>query len=280
MKDVSIDLDYLSRTYFYFDEPVDYKLDNYTIQIFPINVKYSEIFLSSVGLLSIDKNSLPSVEIIQMSYLQFIIDVLLHNSNGDTMQQFINLLSLSLHMKDPRIIRNNFGSPILIEGDDEYRINGQQFEDIRRIILYQNLIHFDDSYINPELKQSIAEVDNLKNKNLIIPSLERKIAIITAHTGLSKSSQIEMSYRSHSLLFAEVCGEVEFTTVRPVALFGGEDNKIEHWIYKKEKNKLSEYITSVEKYTQSMGSNQNAIKSSIAQTGQTYVNQFNNFNKS
>ena len=123
------------------------------------------------------------------------------------------------------------------------------------------------------------EVDMLKNKNLEIPNLERKIAIITAHTGLSKKEQLEMTYRSHSLLFEEVCSEVEFVTIRPVALFGGNGDKLDHWIFKKKKDKIENYLTNVDKYTKSMGQDQNAIRSTNGQIGEQYLKQFNNFNK-
>ena len=256
---VSINIDILSRTYFYFDEPVNYKINKQFVKIYPISVRESEIFLSSISLFNIDKNATPSVEIIQMSYLQFIIDILI-KENKDNLQRFVNLLKLCLHMEDPRIQLNELGKPILIDGKTMCPINGTQFEDIRRIILYQNLINFDDAYINPELKQAMLEVDMLKNKNLEIPNLERKIAIITAHTGLSKKEQLEMTYRSHSLLFEEVCSEVEFVTIRPVALFGGNGGKLDHWIFKKKKNKMEDYFTNVDKYSKSMGQEQNAIK--------------------
>lgn len=279
MRDVSIDLNLLSKTYFYFDRPVDYKLDTHnSVSIVPISVKDSEIFMSSVGLLTIDKNSSSDPKIISMSYLQFIINLLFQNDA--IYQRFINLLYLCLKIEKPKIILNEKGKPLLTEENKNFFIDGHQFEDIRRIILYQNLIHFDDEYINPELKQAMMEMDELKNKDIVIPSLERKIAIITAHTGLTKEYQLTMTYRSHSLLFEEVSGEVEFTTIRPIALFSGEGNKLEHWIYKKNKNKMDKYITTVENYSKSMGSNQNAIHSvSNSSIGDSYLNMFNNFNK-
>lgn len=278
MKVVSIDLDILSRTYFYFDEPVDYKLENYNLKIFPITVRQSEIFLSSINLFSIDKNSTPSAEIIQMSYLQFILDVLIPN-NKDNLQKFINLLVLCLNMKKPIVKREKNNRPILIDGNNGYTINPLQFEDIRRIILYQNLIGFDDSYINPDLKKAMEETDELKNKNIDYPNLERKIAIITSHTGLSKKEQLDMSYRSHTMLFEEIYREVEFTTSRPIALLGNNEDKIDHWILKKKKNKMEGYVTQVDKYAQSMGSNQYAIKNINGQTSGQFLQQFNNFNK-
>lgn len=278
MKVVSIDLDFLKRVYFYFDKPVEYKLNNYILKIYPVNVSESEYFLSSIELFSIDKNSAPSVEIIQMSYLQFIFDVLL-KQNENNLNKFVNLLSLCLHMKDPRVNFDEKGKPVLIEGNNEYCINGQQFEDIRRIILYQNLINFDDTYINPELKKAMNEVDELRNKGIEPVSIERKMAIISAHTGISKKEQMDMTYRSHSLLFEEVCGEVEYTTVYPIVMFFGNKTNMDGWIFKKKKNKIDDYITQVDKYTQSMGGNQNAIKSVKGQLSNNYLQQFNNFNK-
>lgn len=277
---MSIDINLLTRTYFYFDEPVIYKLNNYDLQIFPITVKQSEFFLHSIGLFSVDKNSAPNVEIIQMSYLRFILNVLIPADDAN-LSKFTNLLSLCLHMDDPRIQITNANKINLIEGEGKYSINELQFEDIRRIILYQNLIRFDDTYINPELKKAMQETDELKNKDIDYPTIERKMAIITAHTGLSKKEQMDMTYRSHSLLFEEVYNEVDFTTIRPVVAFSGNDNKLEHWIFKKKKNKMDKYITQVDKYAQSMGSNQNAIHiSSINnQLGNQYLQQFNNFNK-
>lgn len=277
---MSIDINLLTRTYFYFDEPVIYKLNNYDLQIFPITVKQSEFFLHSIGLFSVDKNSAPNVEIIQMSYLRFILSVLIPADDAN-LSKFTNLLSLCLHMDDPRIQITNANKINLIEGEGKYSINELQFEDIRRIILYQNLIRFDDTYINPELKKAMQETDELKNKDIDYPTIERKMAIITAHTGLSKKEQMDMTYRSHSLLFEEVYNEVDFTTIRPVVAFSGNDNKLEHWIFKKKKNKMDKYITQVDKYAQSMGSNQNAIHISNInnQLGSQYLQQFNNFNK-
>lgn len=274
---VSINIDILSRTYFYFDEPVNYKINKQFVKIYPISVRESEIFLSSISLFTIDKNATPSVEIIQMSYLQFIIDVLI-KQNQDNLQRFVNLLKLCLHMEDPKIQLNEMGKPILIDGKFMCPINGQQFEDIRRIILYQNIVNFDDTYINPEIKQAMYEVDKLKSKNLEVPNLERKMAIITSHTGLSKKEQLEMSYRSHSLLFEEICGEIEFVTIRPIALFGGNGDKLNHWIFKKKKNKMEDYFINVDKYSKSMGQEQSAIKSINSQLSRQYLQQFNNFN--
>ena len=219
---VSIDFDLLAQAYFCFDEPVPYTTKTGELLIRPISLRDSMTFIYSVGILNIDKNSLPDVRIIQMSYLQFICEKLL---GEDKTQRFnevclYNILHLCLGFTKPKIkwVKNR---PILFDEKMNVEINGKEFDEIKSIILHQNFPHFDDEYINPDLKKAMAETDELKNKEHDSPSLERKMAIITAHTGILKKDQMEMSFRSHSLLFEEVVGEVEFFTVRPPMIARG-----------------------------------------------------------
>lgn len=278
---VSVNIDFLARTYFYFDKPVKYKLDNGEIEIRPIDLQSSEIFLSSVGILNIDKNSMPDPKIIQMSYLQFLSEVILNKNSPSlqaNIQQLLNILILCLDFKSPSIKYNEFNRPYLYNESNNLSINSKQFDEIRQIILYQNIPNYDDSYINPDFKKAMLEQDELKNRNIEYPSLERKMAIITAHTGLPKKEQELMTYRSHCFLFNEVCGEIEFTTIRPIALFSDGGKNLEHWIYKKKKDKFDGYIKSVDSYTKSMGGEQ-SIKVSDMNLSDSYLNQFNSFNK-
>ena len=278
---VSVNVDFLTRTYFYFDKPVKYKLDNGEIEIRPIDLQSSEIFLSSVGILNIDKNSMPDPKIIQMSYLQFLSEVILNKNSPslqDNIQQLLNILILCLDFKSPSIKYDKFNRPHLYNELNNLSINSKQFDEIRQIILYQNIPNYDDSYINPDFKKAMFEQDELKNRNVEYPSLERKMAIITAHTGIPKKEQELMTYRSHCFLFNEVCGEIEFTTIRPIALFSDGGKSLEHWIYKKKKDKFDGYVKSVDSYTKSMGGEQ-SIKVSNMNLSDSYFNQFNSFNK-
>lgn len=282
LKIVSIDIDFLTRTFFYFDEPVPYQVEGGTLNITPVSVKNSEIFLSSADILTIDKNSLPDVKIIQMSYLQYICDVLLQNKNTQEIdkiasQKFLNILMMCLQLTRPAIgYQDNI--PFLYDETSHIKITAKQFEDIKSIIMYQNIVEYDEEYINPELKKAMMEVDELNNKNVTIPSLERKIAIITAHTGLSKKDQLAMTYRSHSLLFKEVCGEVAYSTARPGVIAVSGKDSVDSWIFKPVGNKFERYVQSVDSYSNSMGGSQ-IIKSSDNTSGELYIQQFNNFNK-
>ena len=245
------------------------------IKIYPIMVEDSEVFLSSMNILMVDKNSSPSVEIIQMSYLEFIYKVLFQDQTN--IDRFMNILKYCLHINSPYIGFDENNKPYLVDKENDILIGPKDFENIKRLILYQNLIRYDDEYVNPELKAMMNEIDELKNKGIDSPTIERRIAIITAHCGLSKQEQLKMTYRSHSLLFEEVYGEVEYTTLRPIALFGGNGDKIDNWIYKKKKDKFDGYITDADKYSASMGGQYNAIQSTNTNRGDILSQQYEQF---
>ena len=272
---MKIDIDFYKKAYFYFDKPVDYQIKDKLIKIYPIAVEDSEVFLSSMNILMVDKNSSPSVEIIQMSYLEFIYKFLFQDQTN--IDRFVNILKYCLHINSPYIGFDENNKPYLVDKENDILIGSKDFDNIKRLILYQNLIHYDDEYINPELKATMNEIDELRNKGIDSPTIERRIAIITAHCGLSKQEQLKMTYRSHSLLFEEVYGEVEYTTLRPIALFGGNGDKIDNWIYKKKKDKFDGYITDADKYSASMGGKYNAIQSTNTNRGDILSQQYEQF---
>ena len=252
---MAIDIEVLEKGYFYFDKPVPYKLSDTThVDITPISVYNSEVFLSSCDILQIDKNALNSVEIIQMSYLDFLLKVMLPtDKSGLLLDKLSNIFRLCLGMKTWKLKVREKQKLSIVAPDDSFEITGKQFDDIKRIILYQNVPHYDDTYIDPDLKKMMGEVDRLKSQGISTPNLERRMAIITAHCGVGKQTLMQYTMRSLQLLFEECAGEVEFTTLRPIMLYAGKAKELEHWIYKKKKDRLDGYVTSVESYNKSMG---------------------------
>lgn len=281
---MAVDIDYIRDVYFTFDKPVPYDLKcGYTLYVQPIKLKDSMIFSTSYGILDIDKNLSTEVEVIQMSYLQYLSErvfVALESSK----QQLVNICLLCLGFTIPEIIQDDKGKYLLVniarkedtgEYYPEFFITAKEFDDIKRIILYQNLPNFDDEYVNPELKENMAEYDQLKNKDIVMPSLERRIAIISSHCGISKQEQIEMTMRSHNILFNEVVGEVEFMSKRAMYMYAGKGEDIQ-WIFQKTRGKFDEYITSVEKFNKSAGGD-GVLSHSTKQLGENYISKYNDF---
>lgn len=258
---MAVDVKFLAEAYFAYDEPVPYRLKSGdTIKVVPVNVKQSNIFNSSVDIIAFDKNSVNDPKIISMSYLEFVLG--LASQDRMYLYKLVNIIKLCLNIDYPTIETTELGKPLIVNAETGIKITHKDFEDIRRIILYQNLLHYDDEYINPDLKKAMQETDALRNRNIDMPTFERKCAIITAHCGVSKKEQMDMSMRAHALLFEEVCGEIEFTTVRPIAIYAGKGGEIDHWIYRKKKGKFDGYITSKDELVKQMGGQSNFVDTS------------------
>lgn len=272
---MAIDLDFLERAYFSMDEPVPYKIKDKYIKIKPVLVKDSEIFMDSVDILMIDKNDTPNPEIISMSYLQFIVDVLF-NADEKYIVKLANILSLCLDSEEIQLDRID-GKYCLVDRKRDIVIKPKQFEEIRRIILYQNIRDFDDEYVSPDFKKMMQEMKELQSKDVVFPSIREKIAMITAHCGLSKAEQKEMTMRSHADVFAEMVAQVDYVASKGIATYGGVE--IEHFAFKKKTGKYDGYVTTEQEYAGSMGSDYNAIQQSLGSDySNTMLNIANNFN--
>jgi hypothetical protein len=271
---VSVNIDLLKTAYFPFDKAVPYKAGDKIIEIKPVKLIDSALYSASEPILKMDKNSINDVKIIQMSYLQFISDVLIP-SDAIYATSLGTILLLCLGMTNPILQRDDKGKPYLQDGDIVIKPN--HFEEIMRIILYQNDARYDDEYINPDLKKAMQDMDKLKAKGKEPPNLERRMAIVTAHTGVPKKDLLEMTLRSFDALFSEVVGEVEFLTTRALILHSGQAEKADHWIFPKKKDKFEGYITDVGDYSKSMGGDGKVKTSSNTSMGDNYTNMLNKF---
>lgn len=254
-----MNFDALNELYFAYDEPVPYLLKSgVTLNIYPVSLRDSLIFLTSCDLLNIDKNSSSDVSVIQMTYLRYLSERVLQNADEQEIkaskQKLVNICMLCFKMELPYMGKNERGKVVLCDAKNpDIIITEKEFEDIRRIVMYQNILDYDDEYINPDLKKAIDETNALKAAKYAPISTDRKMGIVMAHCGYTKQQLKEMTYRSFNILFNEVVGEVEFETTRAISLYAGQADKIEHWIFKKRKDKYDDYIMSLEDYNKSMG---------------------------
>ena len=167
-------------------------------------------------------------------------------------QKFLNILDLCLELKGIYLCNDEM-ERTFIQTESGIVISAKEFDDIAKIILYQNLPDYDDKYINPDIKKSMQEVDRLKNKDYESPDFERQMGIIESHTGILKEQLLKKTWRSFQILFREVCGEIEFYTTRPAAIAVGAGDKVDHYILKKRKDKFDGYFVDPDKFNRSIG---------------------------
>lgn len=239
-------LDYYNKCYFGNDEPIPFttKFNNYVLYIKPVYVKDYGVYAESVGVLLIDKNRINDVRIIQMSYLQFLGELM--NDNETYRNALVNVLSFSLDGDFTYTIGYDEKNKIYLGLRDSNtnelvtRISAKEFNQISEIILHYNDMDYDDRIISEDLRNAMEDYYKLKFKDHHIPTLEEKKAFVTIKTGLSMSNLNNMSYRNFELIYNTAQSIDIFFSQR--ILQASEKYKVEDLVYplfKERENKFS-----------------------------------------
>lgn len=199
-----VDIEQLTELYFSTDEPVPYKLKcGVEILIHPVKVKDWAIFCSNLGILNIEKNETNDINIIKMSYLEFLANNIEQNST--ILYNLCVIAKYSLHEDIISIEEDNGKKYLAILNEDttvKYFITSKEFDDIRKIILFQNIYDYDDRYISPDVRELYDEYIKAKSDpNQEDPTLERKKVFVMSKTKNSIKEINEMSYRMFYQLY-------------------------------------------------------------------------------
>lgn len=95
-----------------YDEAVNFK----GIDIYPIKVSEYFEFYNYIDCLQIDKNSVPDVKVISMSYLDYLISI--SDANNFYYSKMVLLLKLCLHLKDFSLTTEDAAKSIYESGKD------------------------------------------------------------------------------------------------------------------------------------------------------------------
>lgn len=239
--------------YTIFSEPIPYK----DLELYPIMVKDYLVFDSCVDILQIEKNKIPDIKVIQMSYLKFLILKLFKDdspsminelTNGELYEyKFVKLLSLIFHVEENEVIFGQYGNGLVGIKIKDVEISHQEFDEIRKIILFQNIYDYDDIEMSDDFKRVVSEYYQEKNKNIISPTLEDKIDVIITKTSLNEEQIKNMSYRRFCRIFDRVRDEIDY-----IVGSNGYTRKEppEHWIYRQKKEKYGEVFAGSESLNQ------------------------------
>ena len=199
----NIDLKELELKYFCNGYDVPYKLkDNRILNIKPILVKDYPYYEVSKLLLEIPKNEVNDIEVIKMSYLEYIEKII--NSSEYFASNMVVLCNLCFGYDKVGFSKHKNKTCLCLCDEDEkveYIITPKDFDEIAKIILNQNDSNYDNRYINPEVKELMESYYKAKSNNFRSPSLEEKKAYTTSKTGIKLSELNEMTYRYFDLIY-------------------------------------------------------------------------------
>ena len=253
-----INLKELELKYFSNGESVPYRLKcGKEILINPILVKDWGTVESSMNVLKIRKDEINNVEVLQMKYMDFLI--MLCKEDESVTSGLITILAYSLNAKDNNMsfeIHNGKNEIAISDVDGngiiEYSINAKEFEDIKTIILHQNLYDYDDRYIDPNIRRAIEAYNKLKMKNQATPTLEMQKVFVMSKTGMSMKQINRMTYRSFMQVYKFCIKEdlyISRNIMKSSQKYDIKDDVI-HPIYEKDVDIFDEIFVDAEGFTQ------------------------------
>lgn len=263
-----IDKETILEDYVPFAEPIPFK----DWEVHPITVKKSKWWKEACRILMIEKNYINDMEVLQMSYLKFLI--LLGLEEPDILPTLEKIIRTCLNIDDDLIVgmietedEKDFSLVIgpaiitktgskIINTNKAKTITSKEFEEFKTIVLIQNILEYDDSYIDPDVKKAIEEYYSLLNKDAEEVSFEKQIACVQSSTSFTLQQIKEMTYRSFMLLFETIVDKVEYPVIKGAELNGTtfkNGKTFDHWVYKKKHDKFGDAFVQAKAFEGKLG---------------------------
>ena len=270
---MATDINAIIEPYRAFDAPVPYK----ELLLYPVQAQDYYKFMSSVGVLGIQKNRTPDVRIIQMSYLQFVFGLILNDV--EWRKKFIDIMQLCLRVEvaelsNSRIQRGSFWNEMGANGELIFHLNGYEvdfidrnerifirlngielsgaeFDELIRYIHFQNVYDYFDDFINDDVREVIEKFYSMKNKDIVPPTFEQKIISVMSALGVTKPQVATMTMISIEQLFHSVVRRTDYMiehNYRAHAMTDKPLPDIEHWAYKSNKERFSEVFVNADSF--------------------------------
>ena len=230
-----------------FDDPIDYK----GLLLYPVSIRKINKFLQSSSVLRIQKEYIPDKEIIKMSYLKFLMTNIDKEKEeyGESLTFDLLALCCMICMRIEEIsIRLFIGEDDkakLILNDVE--INENDFDYLRKLILYQNLPNYDDELMNPDLKNDLEQADKIKNGGEETEDFEHLIANLVIGTGMNIDDVKNLPIRKFYIIGQVMDRKLHYSIYKQASVGGFVEFKqpITHYL-KKNIDLLENKVTTVE----------------------------------
>ena len=230
-----------------FDDPIDYK----GLLLYPVSIRKINKFLQSSSVLRIQKEYIPDKEIIKMSYLKFLMTNIDKEKEeyGESLTFDLLALCFMICMRieeiSIRLFIDEDGKAKLILNGVE--IDENEFDYLRKLILYQNLPNYDDELINPDLKNDLEQADKIKNGGEETEDFEHLIANLVIGTGMNIDDVKNLPIRKFYIIGQVMDRKLHYSIYKQASVGGFVEFKqpITHYL-KKNIDLLENKVTTVE----------------------------------
>ena len=230
-----------------FDDPIDYK----GLLLYPVSIRKINKFLQSSSVLRIQKEYIPDKEIIKMSYLKFLMTNIDKEKEecGESLTFDLLALCFMICMRieeiSIRLFIDEDGKAKLILNGVE--IDENEFDYLRKLILYQNLPNYDDELMNPDLKNDLEQADKIKNGGEETEDFEHLIANLVIGTGMNIDDVKNLPIRKFYIIGQVMDRKLHYSIYKQASVGGFVEFKqpITHYL-KKNIDLLENKVTTVE----------------------------------
>jgi hypothetical protein len=248
-----VDLEYYTNLYFSNGEDAPFSLrDKTVLQLKPVLLKDYALYLGIYDVIQLQKNEVNDIRVIQMSYLQYLIEVVFPRGGKNNIYEakLRMLIQLCLGYKYCAFMQIKDKWNIVLcdaHGTVEHFITPSEFDDIMLLILNQNDARHDNRYINPDVRQMVQEYYNIKYKDVSTPSLEKRKAFVCSKTAKTFKELGDMTVREFELVYhALVDSEIYLATKITEASYKYEVKKpTNHPLFTKEEDPYTEAFSDV-----------------------------------
>lgn len=204
-------------------DPIKYK----GVLIHPVQMKYMDKFYQYVNCLLIEKNKVPDVRVIKMSYLRFLFE-LSHGGNDYKIcwKYLTKLLILVFKHKFHFLF---YGEKLFIKLGNKI-LSEKDFDNIRKIICKQNLIVLNEDLLNPEIEKAINEARNFMSRKETPATIEENVLSFFAATGYEPEKIKNLTIYIFNKTMQRLNLMKSWEVYTYAAIRGNEADKIKHWL--------------------------------------------------
>jgi len=122
-------------------------------------------------------------------------------------------------------------------------ITPSEYENLRKLVCYQNMLDFDDEYVDPELKADLEEVAKLKNPSGVTPSLEKQMAAVITGSSYKYEDLKELTLRKFTMLLRIIDAKLHYMCYQEGKMSGLVQfkNEPDHWIWSSDDQKKDKF---------------------------------------
>lgn len=233
-----------------YEYPIKYKLKcGYDITIKHVLVRDWYFLEGALELLQIDKNETKDESLLSLSYIDFIKKITEENKVYNLLLTtlFGNVIE-DMNGKYVTWDSSNGKTVYVVLGEEKevlFYITSKDFENIREIILRQNIYNYNPISLHPLIKKAMLKKREMESKNSSNPSLETQKIFIMGKTGFKKKEIDEMTYREFSQLF-KIKIEEDIYMVKNIIKSGYSctiEGNIQYPLFEKEKGVLDDILS-------------------------------------